>query len=151
MRGVLLQGSERSGSSSSQHRRITHATGRAVLVVEDDETLRESICSLLREEKIPVHAAANGLEALDFLSESQGTALIILDLMMPGMNGWELRSSLRADPRFSKIPILIISAHLRPGVQAGPNGVTYILRKPFNAEDLVAYARRFARRDDHAR
>ena len=132
-----------------QPNRVSRATAKAVLVVEDDDTLRENICSLLREEKITVRAVANGLEAWDFLKEGQGTALIILDLVMPGMNGWELRSRLRLDPLLSKIPILIISAHVRPGVQAGPNGVTLMLTKPFKAEDLVTYVRRSVKRDDH--
>ena len=131
----------------SQRERVPDATARAVLVVEDDDELRKGICSLLREEGIAAYDAANGLEALDFLTRNQSTVLIILDLKMPRMNGWELQSRLNADPRFSRIPILVISAHVGQGVHAGPNGVTYSLAKPFKTEDLLAYVRRYVKRD----
>lgn len=134
-----------------QANRISDATARAVLVVEDDDTLRESICSLLRLEKIVVYAATDGLEALDFLARNRSPVLIILDLMLPKMNGWELRSRLDAQPSLSGIPILVISGHVVQGVHAGPHGVTYSLAKPFKPEVLLACVRRYVSRDGHRR
>ena len=127
----------------NQPYRIPDAPVRAVLVVEDDDSLRESICSLLRLESIPVFAAADGHEALDLLTKNRRPVLIILDLMLPKMNGWELRSRLDADASLSGIPILVISAHVARGVHAGPRGLTYSLAKPFKPEDLLSYVRRY--------
>jgi CheY-like chemotaxis protein len=126
-----------------QPNRIPDATAGTVLVVEDDDALRESICALLRLEKIVVYAAADGLAALDFLARNRRPVLIILDLMLPKMNGWELRSRLNTDPSFSGIPILVISAYVARGIHAGPHGLTYSLAKPFKPEVLLAYVRRY--------
>ena len=135
----------------TQTNRISDETGKAVLVVEDDAALRASICSMLRGEGITAFEAADGPEALDLLTRNRGTVLIILDLMMARMNGWEFRSRLTADPLLSRIPILAINDNGGQGVYAGPHGVTYSLAKPFKAEDLLAYVRRYVHRGSQRR
>jgi CheY-like chemotaxis protein len=98
-----------------------------------------------------VYAATDGLEALDFLSRNRNPVLIILDLVLPRMSGWELRTRLNENPSLSRIPILVISAHVAQGVHAGTHGVTYSLAKPFKPEDLLAYVRRYMIRDGQRR
>lgn len=81
----------------------------AVLVVEDDDDIRDSIVELLALRGFDAVAATNGREALDQLAAGLLPCLIILDLMLPVVSGWEFRAQQLADPRFSQIPILILS------------------------------------------
>src|SRR5262249_51852966 len=85
---------------------------REVLVVEDDSDLRESLCHALRDGGYSVLSANNGQQALETLDAGARPAVILLDLMMPVLNGWELRDALRDDPRLADIPQLAISAYM---------------------------------------
>lgn len=82
----------------------------AVLLVEDNDDVREMMALALKLDGHQVEVAANGREALDRLRGGVRPCLILLDLMMPVMNGWELRSALREDPELRDIPIVVISA-----------------------------------------
>jgi two-component system response regulator CpxR len=88
---------------------------RSVLVVDDDETIREVIAEVLRDEGYTVACAENGEQALRELSSGPHTDLVLLDLMMPVMSGWELIEELQADSKLSQIPIVIVSAMNCPG------------------------------------
>jgi CheY-like chemotaxis protein len=81
-----------------------------VLVVEDDTELRESLVEILSEEGYPTVQAANGQEALSALSAKEKPCLILLDLMMPVMNGWVFLAQLRQDPKLADVRVCIISA-----------------------------------------
>jgi CheY-like chemotaxis protein len=81
-----------------------------ILVVEDNDDVREMMTVTLELEGHEVHTAANGRQALAQLENGVRPCVILLDLMMPIMNGWELRSALQRDPRFKDIPIIVISA-----------------------------------------
>lgn len=81
-----------------------------ILVVEDDEDLRELVVDTLRNEGFTVEGAANGAEALRTLADSPDPTLIFLDLMMPSMNGWEFLDAQRKDPRLSQHKVVTISA-----------------------------------------
>src|SRR5690242_695856 len=85
---------------------------REVLVVEDDSDLRESLSQALRDHGFAVTPASNGQQALDLLRSGTRPTVILLDLMMPVLNGWELRDALREDPVLSGIPQLVISAYM---------------------------------------
>ena len=80
-----------------------------ILVVEDDDDIRDSLKELLEEEGYRVDTAANGEQALNRL-RGEAPQLILLDLMMPVMDGWEFHKQLRESPRFSSVPIIVISA-----------------------------------------
>ncbi|HEX4802185.1 MAG TPA: response regulator [Myxococcaceae bacterium] len=80
-----------------------------ILVVEDDDDIRDSLKELLEEEGYQVDTAANGEQALNRL-RGEAPQLILLDLMMPVMDGWEFQRQLRNSPSLSGVPIIVISA-----------------------------------------
>jgi CheY-like chemotaxis protein len=83
-----------------------------VLIVEDDQALREALSDALRDEGFSVAAAADGLEALDLLAHSATPrpSVILLDLTMPRMNGWQFRAAQQTDERIAAIPVVVLSA-----------------------------------------
>src|SRR5512143_1318332 len=113
-------------------------SAREVLVVEDDSDLRESLGQALRDQEFTVLSASNGQQALDLLNAGARPAVILLDLMMPILNGWELRDALRDDPRFADIPQLVISAYMDEAEQhvlaLPPDDC---IRKPFHIRVLL--------------
>jgi CheY-like chemotaxis protein len=80
-----------------------------VLVVEDDDDSRENLVDLLEDEGFAVHAARNGVEALDYLAGATCPAAMVLDLQMPRMGGLELLSRVRAKPELQELPVCVLS------------------------------------------
>jgi len=80
-----------------------------ILVVDDEHLLRTPVAAVLRQAGYVVECAASGEEALRAL-ESAKPELILLDLMMPGMDGWDLRHEQKRDPRIADIPVIAVSA-----------------------------------------
>ena len=113
-------------------------SGRDVLVVEDDTDLRESLSQALRDHGFGVSLATNGQEALDLLHAGARPSVILLDLLMPVLNGWELRDVLRHDPVLAQIPQLVISAYMDETEQVvlelPPDDC---IRKPFQLRILI--------------
>jgi CheY-like chemotaxis protein len=110
-----------------------------ILVVDDERDIRDAIAELLEDEGYEVQGAADGAEALAKARDFH-PAVVLLDLMMPGMNGWEFRSRQRGDPELSAIPVIVVSALGKvPGVDAAG-----YLQKPFELEDLLSAVRRHA-------
>jgi CheY-like chemotaxis protein len=121
------------------------ASGRRfVLVVDDDPDIRESLETVLGIHGHPVATAADGSEAISLLRNEPGRpCLILLDLMMPGMNGFEFRAELEADPTFAKIPVIIITgAGVLVDERAGSLRAE-VLRKPFDLKALLSTVKRF--------
>src|SRR4051794_24843048 len=87
-----------------------------VLIVEDDEDIRTDLADLLALSGYRTATAANGQEALGYLTSFPLPHLIVLDLMMPAMNGWELRTEMRKIHGLPEIPIVVISGGA--GIQA---------------------------------
>ena len=114
---------------------IEPAKGR-VLVVEDDEIIREAIGLVLSEKGYAVAFAENGLEALRYLSTQVLPDVIVLDLRMPVMDGWEFRAIQKDDPRMGLIPVVALSAD-GSGQAAAISAQAY-LRKPVEAKELLA-------------
>lgn len=81
-----------------------------VLLVEDDADVSDALAQVLTDEGYVVSRAANGVEALEHLREHPAPAVILLDLMMPVMDGFEFRRIQRGDPRIASVPVLCISA-----------------------------------------
>jgi CheY-like chemotaxis protein len=99
------------------------------LVVEDDPGVRELLCLLLEDDGYTVYAAENGKVAACMLSRQPPPSLVLTDLRMPVMNGWELIDRLRHTDELAEVPVVVISAE--PDGLA-PSGVR-LLRKPFSA------------------
>jgi len=110
----------------------------SILIVEDDFDIREALAQILEEEGYGVRCAANGLEALAIAVEDPVPSLILLDLMMPVMNGWQFRAEQLKDARIASVPVLIISADPQLRSKAEALGVAGLLRKPIALDDLLS-------------
>lgn len=106
-----------------------------VLVVEDDNDLRESICAVLKDAGYSSWPAENGEVALE-RARAERPCIILLDLMMPIMNGWEFRSEQLRDPELSSIPVIIMTADGRAREKAKTLHADY-LRKPITLDALL--------------
>ncbi len=105
-----------------------------VLVVDDDPDIRDTLREILEAEGHAVITAPHGRAALSVLRKGLRPSLILLDLMMPGMSGWELLALLREDPALADLPVAVLSA---AGGRAGPPGATHFLRKPIELDALL--------------
>jgi CheY-like chemotaxis protein len=112
--------------------------GTTVLVVEDDPDVLEVLCEILESDgRIPV-AVRDGREALRELRSGLRPCLIVLDMLMPGMDGWQFRRTQQADEDLAKIPVIVVS-----GVRAARNsalqgGAVAFLPKPVVPEALLS-------------
>jgi CheY-like chemotaxis protein len=88
---------------------------KTVLLVEDDLEIRDILQDVLEADGFDVFPASNGKQALDFLNlnQPQKADLVILDLMMPMVSGWQVMEQMHQDPRLQNIPILVLSAVAR--------------------------------------
>ncbi|WP_437816011.1 response regulator [Sorangium sp. So ce1078] len=116
-------------------------TGR-ILVVEDDLDIRSILSQLLVFEGYDVEEASDGAEALAMLRRDPPPALILLDLMMPIMDGWQLRAELQRDPALSSVPVVIVSADVRAEQEASRLRVAGLLKKPLQIEPLLELVHR---------
>ena len=123
----------------------TNDAATTVLVVEDAFDLRDALVPILEYEGHRVVSAANGREALDWLHAMPPPSLILLDLMMPVMNGEEFRAEQLRDPALASIPVVILSAHPGAEERASHLGAAACLKKPFDIEDLLVQVRRASR------
>jgi CheY-like chemotaxis protein len=114
-----------------------------VLIVEDDADLREMMAQLVTLEGFKADAVANGKEALDYLKRGARPDVILLDLMMPVMDGWEFRRRQREDPQFASVPVIVLSA-LDGSRAAGVDGVAF-LKKPLDFDLLLNLVRQYCR------
>jgi CheY-like chemotaxis protein len=106
-------------------------------VVEDDREQRETLCAMLDFEGFDHAEAANGREALDYLEKSGAPCVVLLDLEMPVMNGWDFRARQLADERLSHIPVIVVTANDQ-GLSTRFPDVAGFLWKPLNFEKLAA-------------
>src|SRR5579872_7464708 len=111
------------------------ASGRSLLVIEDDPDIREALDGLLSTEGFLVAGCANGREALDWLRASPKPDLILLDLMMPIMDGWQFRVEQKQDPLLAAIPVVALSADAT--AKAAAIDADAYLRKPVEYDLLV--------------
>jgi CheY-like chemotaxis protein len=109
-----------------------------ILVVDDNDSLRENLVELLESEGYQVAEARNGHEALVQLAQAPLPALVLVDMMMPGISGRELVSLIRAEPRLASVRIVLATGMVpvRGAVEADA-----VLSKPFGVEELLAALR----------
>jgi CheY-like chemotaxis protein len=116
-----------------------------VLVVDDDEDIRFAMSDTLEAEGYRVLLAEDGLDALAKLrAGGERPHLILLDLMMPNMDGGAFCAAKRQDPQLSPIPVVIVSADARVSQKAAELGVAGCLAKPVRIAELVATIERFS-------
>ena len=111
----------------------------SVLVVDDESDIREAVAEVLADEGYVVHGAGDGAEALR-KARAVHPDIVLLDLMMPGMNGWEFRAAQKGDPELSDIPVVVLSAL---GRVAGMDAAGFI-QKPFDLDELLDAVREHA-------
>lgn len=109
---------------------------RRVLVVEDIAGVREELRRILEQAAYRVETAENGQAGLRFLQRPPLPDLILLDLMMPVMTGFEVLAALRLQPHWAAIPVVVLTA--TPGQTADKLQVDAVLKKPFNEADVKA-------------
>lgn len=107
-----------------------------VLVVEDDIEIRDALRACLEPEGYQVEECADGQRALDRLAREPSPQAILLDLMLPQVNGLEVLTELKTRERWARIPVIVVSANR--GYSAEDLGVSAVLRKPFQLPDLLA-------------
>jgi CheY-like chemotaxis protein len=108
-----------------------------ILLVDDDVAITDALCELLSHEGYDVALARNGEEALATLRADSDIGLIILDLMMPGMDGWSFRRVQRKDPQLALIPVIVISAMAGSADVATPLDPAAVVPKPINVATLL--------------
>lgn len=108
----------------------------AILLVEDDEDMRESLRLILERRGFEVQTAAHGQEALACIDRARPPCLILLDLMMPVMDGWAVCAHLRADPDLARVPVVLLSGVADLGRESADLHATDYLTKPLDLARL---------------
>ena len=123
---------------------------RLVLVVDDDEDIREALTELLCDEGFTVHAVNNGLEAIDWLHDARHVPHVVrLDLMMPVMDGRTFLSVREDDPYLSRVPVVVITAERAVADLGFKHSLRGILPKPIVLESLLEMIDRDPREQTH--
>jgi CheY-like chemotaxis protein len=117
---------------------------RRILVVDDDVDILESTALVLRSEGYAVATIDCGGDVLPAVRRERPD-LVLLDMRMPGMSGFEVCAALQRDPELARIPVVAFSADCNMGERVGASTVVAFLQKPFELEDLIRTIERFAR------
>ncbi|HVH46973.1 MAG TPA: response regulator [Labilithrix sp.] len=117
---------------------------RSVLLVDDDADIREAAAFVLEDAGYHVVSAANGKEALSALERGLRPSVIVLDLMMPVMNGWEFHDNVRHNADLASIPMVVVTGDPMATQRADKLEVAAYLRKPFDASALLDLVGRIA-------
>lgn len=112
-----------------------------ILVVDDNQALRENLAEALTLEGFDVAAASDGPRALAMLEADATFGVVLLDLVMPGMDGRELVSRIRRDPRLRGLRVVVASGHSGPKAREGIEADGFLV-KPFGVRELLAALRK---------
>lgn len=116
---------------------------KIVLIVEDDAAVREALAMFLEVEGYTVLEAGDGEEALRHLRAPSPVCLILLDLMMPVMNGWQFREQQLRDPSIAAIPVVVVTADDAAAKRAADVGAVGYMRKPIEFDELLQQIARY--------
>ena len=121
-----------------------HETGFRILVVEDDNFLRDLLARKLTHEKYDLLIAANGEEGLE-LARNEHPSIILLDLILPGMDGFEVLTAIKADPNTANIPVIILSnlgqeSDIDKAKKIGAD--EFLIKSNFSIDEVVAKMRK---------
>jgi CheY-like chemotaxis protein len=143
---LFLHSVEQGGPAVQQEAQAL--AGSKILVVDDDMRNLFSLASLLGDRGVQVVEAENGLEALDKLATESGIDAVLMDIMMPQMDGYEAMRRIRADARFKDLPIIAMTAKAMPGDHQNclEAGASDYLAKPIDTAQLLSLLRVWIRR-----
>jgi CheY-like chemotaxis protein len=119
---------------------------RFVLIVDDDPDLLDVTSFVIEDEGMAVETARNGEEALDLLGTGRLPALVLLDLMMPVMNGWEFLAAIANDPVLQRVPVVVLTA----GEHTEVPGALEVVSKPMDLKELLRVVERYVRENRDA-
>jgi CheY-like chemotaxis protein len=125
-------------SVNEQYTSFNIGTNLPILVIDDDQAMRNMLETVLLDEGYSVILARNGKEGLE-LAARQRPALVLLDLMMPVMDGWQFLEAIKQMPEIADLPVLLLSASRQLTHTAKENPVKGFLPKPFELAKLLAY------------
>lgn len=130
-------------NSAAPYLRDQVLAGKRILLVDDDVRNIFSLTKLLESQHAIVNAASDGQEALDLLNEDEHYDLVLMDMMMPGKDGYETTAEIRKDPRFMNIPIIAVTAKAMLGdrQKCMDAGASDYLTKPVDADQLLSLIR----------
>jgi two-component system response regulator MprA len=123
--------------------------GDRILVVDDDDDIREVMQELLSAEGFQVEVAKDGIDALGKLEAATSPPLILLDMMMPRMDGEAFLKTLRGKPALASASVVVISGNAAAREKAGNLQAAGCLVKPFELDELLGLVRRIPRSDHH--
>src|SRR5688572_5137454 len=107
-----------------------------VLLADDDQAIRQLVCTIIQREGLAVDCAADGAEAIEFLRQNE-YAVVLVDLMMPRVDGFGVIEHIRTHPPTFKPVVLVITAYADQSFkEVDPNVVTGVVRKPFEVADV---------------
>lgn len=111
-----------------------------ILIIEDDESIREMLRLMLELEGYQVYVAENGASGLNMASQIQHLCLILLDLMMPLMDGWQFVEAVSKNPALSQIPVVVVTAFGEKSKTIKSHGV---LKKPIDLNALYGVVHKY--------
>lgn len=117
---------------------------KRILVVEDDTSIRELLVELLESEGYEVASAINGLEGLKILQTQKNPDLILIDLMMPVMDGYSFRTEQLKNNEWSKIPTVVMSAEANAKEKMKNFSITAFLSKPVELDTILKTVAKFS-------
>ncbi len=117
-----------------------------ILIVDDDIDIRDAMCLVLEHGGYQTLSASNGEEALQALRRGASIDLILLDMMMPVMDGWGFRNSQADSPGLAQIPVVLLTGDGRAPTKAAAIGASGYLRKPIDLDELLAVVARHCAR-----
>lgn len=117
----------------------------SVLLVEDEPDVRQSLREVITEEGYRVSDVADGRQALEYLRTHEPPAVVLLDLMMPVMDGYEVLRAMKQDGALARIPVVVISAAAQATLEdvVTTGGASLCLRKPISLDALFGALKRF--------
>jgi CheY-like chemotaxis protein len=132
----------RAASSGREGCKGTVEMSHEILIVEDDAALREALGQVLADEGYGLASARDGLEAVNYLKKGNRPDVILLDLSMPVVNGWEFRMFQKRDPELARIPVVIITAGDYSREEVAWLEPSELIHKPVDLTRLLAVLRR---------
>jgi CheY-like chemotaxis protein len=117
---------------------------KIILVIEDDDSIRELLVELLQSEGYQVASASNGLEGLKYLESHENPDLILMDLMMPVMDGYAFRAEQMNNTKWSEIPLVVMSAEAGAKEKLKKYDVNAFLSKPVELETILKTVEKFS-------